>query len=159
MLSFVDFKTNSTQQVEKELIPNPDNYKPEKSKTPIVVNKEPVKKEPEKPIVKTDSVPVKIETPTLAATQIAETGTSKPANNVTDPTFNQNNQTRIVATPDTSKQSNLTTISPSGQNYTGKKRKRRRKLPTEQIETIKAPSLLGQQDASSKEPELELKLN
>ena len=159
MLSFVDFKTNSTQQIEKGLIPNPDNYTPEKGKAAIIAKKEPVKTEAEKPIVKVDSVPVKVETPPAATTQIAEVSNAQPTNNSSVQPLSQNTGARTSAIPDTTKETNLTPISPLGQNHTGKKRKRRRKLPTEQIETIKAPSLLGQQDASSKEPELELKLN
>ena len=156
MLSFVDFKTNSSQQIEKGLIPNPDNYTPEKSKTTLIVKQEPIKKVEETPIVKTDSVPLKVETPGVSTVQVAEINNTQSTN----PQESQNPMVaRSIAVPDTTKNVNITTISPLGQNYTAKKRKRRRKLPTEQIETIKAPSLLGQQEASTKEPELELKLN
>lgn len=160
MLSFVDFKTNSTQQIDKGLIPNPDNFKPEKAKTATIVKKELVKTEEPKPVVKTDSVPLKIETPTVSTNPIAETNNShQTQNNSTVPALNQNTVARTVSVPDTTKETNVSPITPLGQNSSGKKRKRRRKLPTEQIETIKAPSLLGQQEATSKEPELELKLN
>lgn len=160
MLSFVDFKTNSTQQIEKGLIPNPDNFKPEKAKTATIVKKEPVKTEAQKPAVKPDSLPLKIETPTVATNPIAETNNATPTqNNSTVSTLNQNIAAKTVVAPDTAKETNISSITPLGQNTMGKKRKRRRKLPTEQIETIKAPSLLGQQEATSKEPELELKLN
>jgi len=139
MLSFVDFKTNSTQQIEKGLIPNPNNFNSEKSKTTIIAKKEPVKTEAEKPVVKTDSVPVKTETPPAATTQIADAANTQTINNSTVQPLNQNSSVRTTVIPDTAKDTNLTQISPLGQNHTGKKRKRRRKLPTEQIETIKAP--------------------
>lgn len=159
MLSFVDFKTNAPTQVEKSLIPNPNNYKPEQTKTTVVAKKEPVKTVVEKPIVKADSVPVKVETPPTTTTQVAVIANTFSSKNQSS-TVAQNTQSRIVKT-DTGSVKNsappiITSTTPSS---TGHKRKRRRKVPTDQIETIKAPSLLGQQDASTKEPELELKLN
>jgi hypothetical protein len=159
MLSFVDFKTNAPTQVEKSLIPNPNNYKPEQTKTTVVVKKEPVKTVVEKPIVKADSVPVKAEAPPTTTTQVAvNTNTSSSKNQ--SPAVTQNTQARIVKVDTGSvKNSAPPIITSTTPNSTGHKRKRRRKVPTDQIETIKAPSLLGQQEAATKEPELELKLN
>ena len=157
MLSFVDFKTNTPAQVEKGLVPNPDNYKPEKIKTAVIVKKEEVKQPVEKPIVKPDSVFVKTETPpVLTPTQVAVIPNA--INHTIASNNTQNNNASRTVIPDTTKTS-PTIISPLGQNNRGKKRKRRRKVPTDQIETIKAPSLLGQQEAAGKEPEMELKLN
>lgn len=156
MLSFVDFKTNAPAQVEKGLIPNPDNYTPEKTKTPVVINKQTAKVIVEKPIIKTDSVPVKPEIlPASNNTQVTVV-TNTLNNQMAQNTTPNNNSARII-TPDTVK-SNPAVISPIGQNNKGQKRKRRRKVPTDQIETIKAPSILGE-ETTSKEPELELKLN
>ncbi len=158
MLSFVDFKTNAPVQVEKSLVPNPDNYKPEKIKTAVIVKKEEVKPIAEKPIIKVDSIPVKTETPpVLTNTQVAVVSNTinRP---ITSNSIQNNNAARTV-TPDTTTKSNPTVIAPISQNNRGQKRKRHRKLPTDQIETIKAPSLLGQQEAAAKEPEMELKLN
>lgn len=159
MLSFVDFKTNAPTQVEKGLVPDPNNFKIEEAKTSAIVKKEVPKPVQEKLVVKTDSVPVKVEpavvTPTLSNTLANNTAmvnhTSVPVNVPT--------QAR-VSVPDTGSVANVnpSVISPVGSN-TGHKRKKRRKVPTDQIETIKAPSILGEQEASAKEPELELKLN
>ena len=157
MLSFVDFKTNAPSQVEKGLIPNPDNYKPEQTKTAVVVKKEPVKTVIETQIVKTDSVPLKIENPVITPTQVA--ANTNPVNQTTTPVQNTSARTNAADTSTDKKNDNTTIISPNTQSYSGKKRKRRRKVPTDQIETIKAPSILSQQETTSKEPELELKLN
>lgn len=168
MLSFVDFKTNTAPQVEKQLIPDPDNFKPEETKTAVMAKPEPVKKEAQKPVIKKDSVaihpPVKNETPpvTNANPVVINTNTQAAAN--TASFANTNTQARMVKT-DTNSISGPGTgtgnsnIIPVNQNYTGQKKKRRRKLPADQIETIKAPSLLGEGETTSKEPELELKLN
>jgi hypothetical protein len=158
MLSFVDFKTNAPTQVEKGLIPNPNNYKPEQTKTAVIVKKEPVKTVVEKPIVKIDSVPVIVETPPASTTQVAVITNTFNAKNQY-PAVAQNTQARIIKS-DTGSIKNpappiITSYTP---NNTGQKHKRRRKVPTDQIETIKAPSILGQ-ETTSKEPELELKLN
>lgn len=160
MLSFVDFKTNTPTQVEKGLIPNPDNFKSEETKSAAIVKKEEPKPIAEKPDVKLDSVPVNIENPVVTnTTQVLATNTPTVDHSASTNT-NPPTQAR-VSVPDSGSVSgsNPTVISPVGQNYSGKKRKRRRKPPTEQIETIKAPSLLGQQETSGQEPELELKLN
>lgn len=158
MLSFVDFKTNTPTQVEKGLIPNPDNFKGEETQSAVIVKKAEPKPIAEKPVVKADSISVKLENQVITNTTTALANITPPVNHST--TLNQPIQARI-SVPDSSSvtANNPTVISPVGQNYTGKKRKRRRKPPTEQIETIKAPSLLGQQETSAKEPELELKLN
>jgi len=160
MLSFVDFKTNSQEKVEKSLMPDPDNFKVEETKTSAIVKKEVPKQEPEKAVIKKDSIPVKSETPIVTPPV-----KNSLANNSVSPdqiaaTVNSPVQAK-VSVPDTvssERGANSTIISPNTQNYTGHKRKRRRKVPTDQIETIKAPSLL-EQEASAKEPELELKLN
>ena len=101
---------------------------------------------------------MKHETPIITPTVSASL-----ANNST---INQNNSTSInpptqarISVPDTASVSSVNSVVGPPQNTTGHKRKRRRKVPTDQIETIKAPSILGQQEASAKEPELELKLN
>lgn len=166
MLSFVDFKTNASEQVEKGLVPNPDNYKPEIEKTAVVAKKEEPHQQIEKPVVKKDSVPVKAEAPVLTPSQaiVNAQPVSQPVNppvqnlavrtNVSD-TSSDSKNTVSVSKNETSN----TIISPNNQNYTGQKRKRRRKMPTEQIETIKAPSILNPQESVAKEPELELKLN
>lgn len=162
MLSFVDFKTNAPTQVEKQLIPNPDNFKPEQAKSAIIVKKEPAKIVVEKPIVKQDSVPanpIKTEAPVATTTQVA-VNTNTVITNHSYNTPNTNTQARMIKTDTGSVTSSVpANISPSSQNNTGRKRKKRRQVPTEQMETIKAPSLLGEQASDSKEPELELKLN
>jgi len=160
MLSFVDFKTNAPAQVEKQLIPNPDNFKQEQAKTAIIVKKEPAKTVIEKPIVKPDSVPVnpvKTEAPIIHNPVAVNTNTMSE-NHSANP-VNTNSQARIIKSDTSSVSSSVpNNIIPSPQNNTGRKRKKRRKVETDQIETIKAPTLLGQ-EAASKEPELELKLN
>ncbi len=159
MLSFVDFKTNTPAQVEKSLIPNPDNFKGEETKSAAIVKKEEPKPIAEKPIVKADSVPLKSENAVLTNTTTVIANNTPTVDHSANP-INPPTQAR-VSMPDTSSvtANNPTVINPTGQTGTGQRRKRRRKVPTEQIETIKAPSLLGQQETSSKEPEMELKLN
>lgn len=159
MLSFVDFKTNAPAQVEKGLVPNPDNYKPEKMKTAVVVKKEEPKPQIEKPIAKKDSVPQKTETAVVSPSQALVN--AEPINqSVNAPVQNTGARTNVSDTStDTKNDASTTVISPNNQNHTGQKRKRRRKMPTEQIETIKAPSILNPQESVAKEPELELKLN
>ena len=123
------------------------------------MKKEPEKKAEEKPVVKPDPAPVKTETlPVINTNSVAVKINTPPVNNASAPE-NTTAQARMVKT-DTSSVSNTVPsgITPVGQSNSGKK-KRRRKLPADQIETIKAPSLISQEDASSKEPELELKLN
>jgi hypothetical protein len=165
MLSFVDFKTNAPAQVEKQLIPNPDNFKQEQAKTAVITKKEPAKTIVEKPIVKSDSVPlksipVKTEVPVIntITTAIAVNSNTIEDSHSSNP-VNTNTQARLLKT-DTSSVSTAVpaNIIPSNLNNAGNKRKKRRRIQTDQIETIKAPSLLGQQEAVQ-EPELELKLN
>lgn len=161
MLSFVDFKTNSPAQVEKKLIPNPDNFKEEKAKTAVIIKKEQAKTVVEKPIVKPDSIlvtsiPEKIEAP-VVNTNSVEINTNAIEDSHTSSPVNTNTHARIKTDTGSVATSVPTNIVPPSQN-TGLKRKKRRRLQADQIETIKAPVLLGQQDADI-EPELELKLN
>ena len=158
MLSFIDFKTNAPKEVEKGLIPNPNNFNPS-TKTAVLV-----KKEPEKVVsvtVKTDSVKLITSPAVNTETQVAVN--TNPVNNansgIQTPTVNQ---ARVAVTDSISieKTENQTVINTINQNYPRKTRKRRRKMPTEQIETIKAPSILGiETSTKEKEPELEIKLN
>jgi hypothetical protein len=157
MLSFVDFKTNPPKEVEKSLIPNPDNFKPS-TKTAVLV-----KKEPQKVVsapIKTDSVKLITNSIVNTQTQVAVNANPVSTNSgVQTPMINQ----AKMAVPDTAsvaKTENQPVLNTINQSYPGKTRKRRRKIPTEQIETIKAPSILGvETSAKEKEPELEIKLN
>ncbi|HWY09738.1 MAG TPA: hypothetical protein VN026_00360 [Bacteroidia bacterium] len=157
MLSFVDFKTNAPKEVEKGLIPNPDNFKPS-AKTAALV-----KKEPEKPVV----APIKTDSVKLITNPVVNTQTQVAVNNntvidnysVQTPTVNQE-KTAETDTASVAKSENQPVLNTINQSYPGKSRKRRRKIPTEQIETIKAPSILGVETSTKeKEPELEIKLN
>ena len=162
MLSFVDFKTNAPAQVEKQLIPNPDNFKQEQAKTAVIVKKESAKTAVEKPIVKADPAPVKIEPPVVNTTPSVTTTSQVTSNHSsnTSNSVNTNTQARIIK-PDTGSVTSSVpaNIIPQSQSNTGKKRKKRHKVTTDEIETIKAPALLGQQAGAEKEPELELKFN
>jgi hypothetical protein len=160
MLSFVDFKTNTPAQVEKSLIPNPHNFKAEETKTSAIVKQEIPKPAPKESFVKKDSVPAQVEKPVETPTVSASLANNTNAVNHINTPVNPPIQAR-VSIPDTNSVSavNSSVMSPPVQNTIGQKRKRRRKVPTDQIEAIKAPSILGQQEASAKEPELELKLN
>lgn len=158
MLSFIDFKTNAPKEVEKSLIPNPNNFKPS-AKTTVLVTKEPAKMVP---------VPVKTDSVKLAINPVVNTQTRVALNNnignnansaIQTPTVNQ---ARVAVTDTGSmvKTENQPVLNTINQSYPGKTRKRRRKIPTEQIETIKAPSILGLETSTKeKEPELEIKLN
>jgi hypothetical protein len=169
MLSFVDFKTNVPSKVEKGLIPNPDNYKGEEAKAAVLMKKEPIKAE-EKPVVKTETVTI--------APQSQPIQTLVPQVQYHQPTVNPNYAARtnegavqnpsitseitkpVTAVVDTTaaRVNNSGQINPDNQNY-GRGRKKRRKLPPEQIETIKAPSILVESAKKEEEPEMEIKLN
>lgn len=158
MLSFIDFKTNAPKEVEKSLVPNPDNFKPS-TKTAVLIQKEP-EKVVEAP-VKTDSVKLIINPVVNTQTQVAvNTSLVNNSNSVVQtPTVNQA-RVAVTDTASMAKTENQTAINTINQNYPRKSRKRRRKMPTEQIETIKAPSILGiETSTKEKEPELEIKLN
>jgi hypothetical protein len=164
MLSFVDFKTNASPQVEKALVPNPDNYKEEETKAAVLLPKDPAKTI-EKPVVKKDTV--------IAKPFIQPTPTIAPQTQSSQPLLNQNYASRTTETQvhntysgspvstvsDTAARlNNSVPVNPDNQNY-GRGRKKRRKLPPEQIETIKAPSILVESAKKEEEPELEIKLN
>lgn len=157
MLSFIDFKTNVPKQVEKGLIPNPDNFKPAVTKAVVVPKKEP-QKVTENPIIKTDTA-----TRTIANSAIVTQ--SQVAVNVNPVNQSQvtNTVTQARTTTDTgsiTKTDNQPELNNINQTPPGKKRKRRRKMPTEQIESIKAPSILSVEiTTTEKEPELEIKFN
>lgn len=158
MLSFIDFKTNVPKQVEKSLIPNPDNFKPTVTKAVVVPIKE-QEKAIENPIIKSDTAVKTITNPEVnTQNQAAING-----NIVNQPPSTINvTQARTSSTDSGSitKADNQPALNNINQNPPGKTRKRRRKMPTEQIESIKAPSILGvETTAAEKEPELEIKFN
>ena len=157
MLSFIDFKTNVPKQVEKSLIPNPDNFKPTFTKAVSMPKKEQVKAI-ENPVIKTDTT-----TRTIANSAIVTQSQVAVSINPVNQSQLTNTVTQARTTTDTgsiTKTDNQPEVNNINQTPPGKKRKRRRKMPTEQIETIKAPSILGvETTAAEKEPELEIKFN
>jgi hypothetical protein len=169
MLSFVDFKTNAPAGVEKALIPDPDNYKAEETKAAVLVKKEP-EKVIEKPVeVKKDTVSEKPEVtvpitqPPVQKVVNIPTATLNP-NNYAARTNTQSAQNSQPESKITTSQDSTARSVQSGTNTfnqtAGKGRKRRRKITPEQVETIKAPSILGTESSKKEEePELELKLN
>jgi hypothetical protein len=172
MFSFIDFKENKEEKVEKVLVPNPDNYKKPVQKIEPAL----AKNEDKKP-VEVQSPVVKIEEPKTAPVNTGNSGNSvarkMSSETVTTPTLNTNPAPVLVqpsmaaktsenkVEPDTAnpplEKASAPIIVNESSNHTGKK-KRRKRVNTEQIETIKAPSLLGEETATQ-EPELELKLN
>ncbi len=158
MLSFIDFKTNPHKEVEKGLIPNPDNFKPA-AKTAVLDKKEP-ERVVEKPKIEADSIKIIANPVVNTQTQVAVNNNPVIGNSVVQTP--QVDQSRIAETDTASvaKSENQPVLNPINPNYPVKTRKRRRKMPTEQIETIKAPSILGLETSTKeKEPELEIKLN
>jgi hypothetical protein len=165
MLSFIDFKENTPKQVEKALIPDAGNYRNEEAKAATLIPKKEPEKKVEQPVVKTPSVEVKAEPQPIQNT---------PAQVVIQtPQTTQNTATPLAGTPVQNTQRKVTTDTGSvnnktdnqalntiNQSYPGKSRKRRRKVTNDQIEAIKAPSILGVETTKKEEePELEIKLN
>lgn len=169
MLSFVDFKTNSPVNVEKALVPNPDNYDAGESKAASLINQEP-EKVTEKPVLsKKDTViikPVAVATATVEpqvqtadVTPTVATNPNSLAARTLQPVQNSQPESNSPAFTDTSSKSVQSSVNPIDQPY-GKARKKRRKITPEQIETIKAPSILGvESEKKEEEPELEIRLN
>lgn len=163
MLSFIDFKSSDKPEAEKKLEPNANNYK-----GPPIVSVATIKQEkpsaPEKVIstVKKDSVitqsPSQLTVAAAVNNSVAvntNTVVIKPAEVVQQQisTIKQteiaNNQQRIL-TP---------IFTPTAQNvYHRGRRKKAEKVPEEQMETIKAPTLIKAETETS-EPELEIKID
>lgn len=174
LLSFVDFKTNAPAQVEKALVPDPDNYKGEETKAAVLVKKEP-EKTVAKPEVKKDTVPVQpqngvvppvnspsqmvVNTPSVQ-NNAAAANTNYTSRNTSNQVTNTQSEPSVSPAADTLSKANTGNfMNTTSQNY-GRGRKKRSKLPPEQIETIKAPSILGTEAVKKEEePEMEIKLD
>jgi len=175
MLSFIDFKTNTPPQVEKSLVPDPNNYKPEESKAAVLVKKEPQKPVAKPPVTETVStVPVNtvvVQPPVVSNNPPANSNAGQANLNTNNPAVSRvaeapaqtvvvNNAISDTAMSSQNTSRSINTNSSQQNNYQGQSRKKRRKLPPEQIETIKAPSILGTETTKKEEePELEIKLD
>jgi len=151
LLSFIDFKPDQ-EQVEKKLDPNPNNFKatiaPEKKETKQEVVSKP---EPKTIAVKKDSIvstPANLNTPIVTSVPPASLAVSDA------------NAARVM--PST----NNPIIKPASDSLTAQttvpriRRKKKEKVPAEQIETIKAPDLMKvETETTEAEPELEIKLD
>jgi hypothetical protein len=158
MLSFIDFKTNEPKQVEKALIPDPGNFKPTEHKS-AVLNKIEPEKAVEKPIIKADTAKI-IANPTPGTPNEIAVISNPVANNTIASSAPLTHPVAAASDSSSGAKTDQSVINVINQSYPGKHRKRRRKMPTEQIETIKAPSILGVETTTTeKEPELEIKLD
>jgi len=153
LLSFIDFKPDQ-EQVEKKLDPNPNNFKatiaPEKKEKKQEVVSKP---EPKAIAVKKDSIvskPVNLNTPVVASVppaSLAVSGSNANTARVMPSTANP------IIKPVSDSLTAQTTVPRI-------RRKKKEKVPAEQIETIKAPDLMKvETETTEAEPELEIKLD
>lgn len=152
LLSFIDFKPEQ-EQVEKKLDPNPENFKatiaPEKKESK---EKDIPKQETKTMAVKKDSVisqPV-ISTPPIIASTPTSTMVAAGSN------VNLARVMPINTNPVVKSNSDSLTAQTTTPRI---RRKKKEKVPAEQIETIKAPDLMKvETETTEPEPELEIKL-
>ncbi|MBL7894579.1 MAG: hypothetical protein JNK50_04730 [Bacteroidia bacterium] len=153
LLSFIDFKPDQ-EQVEKKLDPNPNNFKatiaPEKMETKQEVVSKP---EPKAIAVKKDSI---VSAPVIQNPQVV---ISTPVATMATGGSNINSARIMPATTNA-------IIKPTSDSLTAQttvpriRRKKKEKVPAEQIETIKAPDLMKvETETTEAEPELEIKLD
>lgn len=151
LLSFIDFKPEQ-EQVEKKLDPNPNNYKatiaPVKKET-----KQEVVSKPEPIAVKKDTIipqPVNSNPPTLVQQPVTHAVISTPTANTARMMPANTNPVLKPASDSLTAQTTVPRV----------RRKKKEKVPAEQIETIKAPDLMKvETETTEAEPELEIKLD
>ena len=160
MFKFIDFKANKPVEAERALESNATNLQAEKKEIPP-----PVKKEIPKVV---NVIPTEIKKDTILANTnfvvptatFAAQRTDVAKAQFTEPIVQRNyTPTNIVA--DTTQKSDNAILSDNKTPvHTIYYKKRRKKLVVEQVETIKAPSLLSAQAApNEEEPELKIKQN
>lgn len=159
MLSFIDFKSADGTKAEKKLEPNANNYKATTA-SPVISPPKKVVDETRKPIVKTELVKseVKPQPSTLSSPVTTVVATINAS------TLAISNSQAAVTKPaeiiSNSQKAPLVSVSSTTiQNaYHKLRRKKAEKVPEEQLETIKAPTLIKSESEES-EPELEIKVD
>jgi hypothetical protein len=154
ILSFIDFKPDAEQQVERKLEPNANNFISKTPvNTPVVEAKttEPAKPKTAEVIVKKDSI---------ANTPGPETGVVANSVSTNTHTVNLNPaSTTIQSVAKTNEPVIQAVVNPTVQNvYYKQRRKKIEKVPETQMETIKAPALI-KEETETTEPELEIKID
>lgn len=157
MLSFIDFKS-ADEQVEKKLEPNADNFKPTVKKATVspprkteVTQSKLVTTVPKKDTVLTTAVRVQ---PSVSNGLAASSNTliTEPKDQ-TQQALLQSKTAEGVPTMSAAASTNT-----SQNAYHRVRRKKVEKVPEEQLETIKAPTLI-KEEAETAEPELEIKID
>lgn len=158
LLSFIDFKSDKEQQVERKLEPNANNYKkPVTTNAKQTVEKksevEPIKKEIAKPVdVPQSNTSTTSVTPQIAKSAISQQNTTTAVNNSVNTI-----STTLVQTEPASIAAVTATIATTQPKF---RRRKTEKVPAEQIETIKAPALIKTEAESAEpEPDLEIKID
>lgn len=153
LLSFIDFKPEQ-EKVEKKLDPNPENFKatvaPEKK---VIKEENPPKQETKAIVTRKNSL---ISQPVISSQPIVS---STPPSTLSTAGSNVNSD-RVAPV------STNPTVNPNSDSLTAQttvpriRRKKKEKVPAEQIETIKAPDLIKvETETTETEPELEIKLD
>lgn len=157
MLSFIDFKS-ADEQVEKKLEPNADNFKPTVKKAAAA----PIKKmEVAQPKLVT-AVPKKdtVVATTVRVQQPVSSELAASSNTLITEPKDQTQQSVLQSktAESTSTMSAASSTNTSQNAYHRVRRKKAEKVPEEQLETIKAPTLI-KEEAETAEPELEIKID
>lgn len=151
LLSFIDFKPEQ-EQVEKKLDPNPNNYKATIAPVKKESKKEAVSK-PEPIAVKKDIIitqSVNSNPTTLVQQPVTHAAISTPTANTARMIPTNTNPVLKPASDSLTVQTTVPRV----------RRKKKEKVPAEQIETIKAPDLMKvETETTETEPELEIKLD
>lgn len=151
LLSFIDFKPEQ-EQVEKKLVPNPSNYKATIAPVKKESKKEAVSK-PEPIAVKKDTIitqSVNSNPTTLVQQPVTHAAISTPTANTARMIPTNTNPVLKPASDSLTVQTTVPRV----------RRKKKEKVPAEQIETIKAPDLMKvETETTETEPELEIKLD
>jgi hypothetical protein len=164
LFSFVDFKSNKKVQVEKTLDPNPDNYK--KENTPVltqsdkqeqVVNtKSPIEKSSENKVASVPMETVSVNSTPLVESASQQVVVTTNTSQMVSPDNRQAQASRVVQRTDSLRSNSTPVVADQSLNTNYKPRKKKKHITAEQIEPIKAPSLVGPENGAEEEQELKL---
>lgn len=160
LLNFIDFKSDKDQQVERKLEPNPNNFK----QTVIPQQKEnkqasTVVAQKTETVIKKDTVKMVTATLPPASSNVVKAN-SQVVPATTTAVVNTTVKTPgTIATPAVSQAITVNTSSVVPTRHR-MRRKKTEAVPSEQIETIKAPALIKTESESpNPEPDLEIKVD
>lgn len=161
LINFIDFKSDKAQQVERKLEPNASNFK--KAEVPqqeLPKQENKIVAQKMEPVVKKDTVKASPNVISQSANMVVQS--SQPASNTQALSSNLGTtikSTTTVVPPVVSQAITATTNSvvPTQHRI---RRKKTETVPSEQIETIKAPALIKtESESSDPEPDLEIKVD